>query len=91
MTVQQIKEIADIQEKTNVLLGRKKVVEKLQFNRGQAVLLLNELIRLSPDGVQMRSLEQKNETLSKESKYLPETAYKSAYTSSPPHFFSRSR
>lgn len=59
----QIKEIADIQEKTNVLLGRKKVVEKLQFNRGQAVLLLNELIRLSPDGVQMRSLEQKNETL----------------------------
>jgi type IV pilus assembly protein PilN len=59
----QIKEIAEIQEKTNVLLGRKKVVEKLQFNRGQAVLLLNELIRLSPDGIQMRSLEQKNETL----------------------------
>ena len=59
----QIKEIADIQERTNVLLGRKKVVEKLQFNRGQAVLLLNELIRLSPDGVQMRSLEQNQETL----------------------------
>lgn len=59
----QIKEIADIQEKTNVLLGRKKVVEKLQFNRGQAVLLLNELIRLSPDGIQLRSLDQSQENL----------------------------
>ena len=59
----QIKQIAEVQGRTDVLLARKKVIEKLQFNRGQAVLLMNELTRQIPDGVQLRSIEQQQETL----------------------------
>jgi type IV pilus assembly protein PilN len=59
----QIKEIADIQERTAVLLGRKKVIERLQFNRGQAVVVLNELINRIPEGVQLRQIDQNGETL----------------------------
>jgi type IV pilus assembly protein PilN len=60
---EKIKEIADIQERTNVLVGRKKVIERLQFNRGQAVVVLSELMQRMPEGVQLRQIEQTGETL----------------------------
>ena len=59
----QIKKIADVLERTEVLVARKKVVEKLQFNRGQAVNLLNEFAKLTPDGVQLKAVEQQKEAL----------------------------
>jgi type IV pilus assembly protein PilN len=55
---QQIKEIAQLREKTNDLLERKKVVEALQVNRAEAVHLFDELARQIPDGMYLKSVKQ---------------------------------
>lgn len=55
------KEIADIKElkaQTQALLSRKQVVETLQTNRAQAVYLLDQLVRLLPDGVYLKGVKQ---------------------------------
>jgi type IV pilus assembly protein PilN len=59
----QIKEIAQLKEKTNDLLDRKKVVEALQVNRAETVHLFDELARELPDGMYLKSLKQKDDTL----------------------------
>lgn len=55
----EIEEIKVLKEKTTALLERKKVVESLQSNRSQAVHLLDQLVRQLPDGVYLKSIEQK--------------------------------
>lgn len=55
------KQIADIKElkaQTQALLARKQVVETLQTNRAQAVYLLDQLVRLLPDGVYLKAVKQ---------------------------------
>lgn len=55
------KQIADIKElkaQTQALLARKQVVETLQTNRAQAVYLLDQLVRLLPDGVYLKGVKQ---------------------------------
>lgn len=55
------KQIAEIQELKNQIqdvLARKQVVENLQTNRGQAVVLLDELARQLPEGMYLRSIKQ---------------------------------
>lgn len=55
------KEIADIKElkaQTQALLARKQVVETLQTNRAQTVYLLDQLVRLLPDGVYLKGVKQ---------------------------------
>lgn len=55
------KEIADIKElkaQTQALLARKQVVETLQTNRAQTVYLLDQLVRLLPDGVYLKGIKQ---------------------------------
>lgn len=55
------KQIADIKElkaQTQALLSRKQVVETLQTNRAQAVYLLDQLVRLLPDGVYLKGVKQ---------------------------------
>jgi len=60
----QIAEIAELKEKTNDLLERKKVVETLQNNRGEAVVMFDELMRRLPEGLYLKSVKQSGDLLS---------------------------
>ncbi|SER37319.1 type IV pilus assembly protein PilN [Nitrosomonas sp. Nm51] len=59
----QIAEIREIKNQTQELLARKGVVESLQGNRSEAVHLLDQLVRLLPDGVYLKSIKQENRTI----------------------------
>jgi len=59
----QIKEIAQLKEKTNALLERKKVVEALQVNRAQTVHLFDEFARQLPDGMYLKGVKQTGDKL----------------------------
>lgn len=54
----QIKEIKKIREETQALLERKQVVETLQSNRTEVVHLFDEVIRVLPEGLYIKSLKQ---------------------------------
>jgi type IV pilus assembly protein PilN len=54
----QIKEIRKIKEETRALLERKQVVETLQSNRTEVVHLFDELIRVLPEGLFLKSVKQ---------------------------------
>ena len=54
----EIAEIKKIQEQTNALLARKRVIEALQANRTETVHLFNELAKQVPEGIYLRSLVQ---------------------------------
>mgnify|MGYP001610803729 FL=1 len=56
----QVEEIKKIKELTDALLARKRVVETLQDDRVEVVHLLDQLVRLLPDGVYLRSIKQTN-------------------------------
>src|SRR5476651_1770653 len=55
----QIEEIKKVQEQTTALLQRKKIVESLQANRAETVYLLDQLVRQLPDGVYLKSVQQR--------------------------------
>jgi type IV pilus assembly protein PilN len=54
----QIEEIKKLREQTQALLVRKNVVEGLQSTRSDVVHLLDQMLRILPDGVYLRSLKQ---------------------------------
>jgi len=54
----QIAEIKKLREQTQSLLARKDAVEKLQSDRSDVVHLLDQMLRILPDGVYLRSLKQ---------------------------------
>ena len=54
----QIDEIKKLKEQIQAMLSRKKVVETLQGNRSQSVYLLDQMVRLLPDGVYLKSFKQ---------------------------------
>lgn len=54
----QIEEIKKLREQTQALLARKTVVENLQSTRSDVVHLLDQLLRILPDGVYLRSVKQ---------------------------------
>jgi len=54
----QIGEIKKIREQTQALLERKRVVETLQSNRTEVVHLFDQMIRLLPDGLYLKSFKQ---------------------------------
>ncbi len=54
----EIDEIKKIQEQTNALLARKRVIEALQANRTEIVHLFNELAKQVPEGIYLRTLNQ---------------------------------
>ena len=54
----QIGEIKKIREQTQALLERKQVVETLQANRTEVVHLVDQMIRLLPDGLYLKSFRQ---------------------------------
>ena len=54
----QIEEIKKLREQTQALLVRKNVVEALQSTRSDVVHLLDQMLRILPDGVYLKSLAQ---------------------------------
>jgi type IV pilus assembly protein PilN len=54
----QIAEIKKLREQTQSLLARKNVVENLQSTRSDVVHLLDQMLRILPDGVYIKSLRQ---------------------------------
>lgn len=53
-----IAEIKRLRGQIDALLARKQVIESLQGHRAEPVLLLNELVRQTPEGVYLRSIKQ---------------------------------
>ncbi len=47
-----------MREETDALLARKNVVENLQTTRSDVVHLLDQMLRILPDGVYLKSLKQ---------------------------------
>jgi len=60
----QIAEIKKLREQTQSLLARKTVVEDLQSTRSNVVHLLDQMLRILPDGVYLRSLKQSGSKIS---------------------------
>jgi type IV pilus assembly protein PilN len=60
----QIAEIKKLREQTQSLLARKTVVEDLQSTRSSVVHLLDQMLRILPDGVYLRSLKQSGNKIS---------------------------
>lgn len=54
----QIEQIRKLREQTQALLARKNVVEGLQSTRSDVVHLLDQMLRILPDGVYLGSLKQ---------------------------------
>lgn len=54
----QIAEIRKLREQTESLMARKTVVENLQSTRSDVVHLLDQMLRILPDGVYLRSIKQ---------------------------------
>ena len=54
----QIEEIKKLREQTQSLLARKTVVENLQSTRSDVVHLLDQMLRILPDGVYLKSIKQ---------------------------------
>lgn len=54
----QIAEIKKLREQTESLMSRKTVVENLQSTRSDVVHLLDQMLRILPDGVYLRSIKQ---------------------------------
>ena len=54
----QIDEIKKLREQTKSLLARKNVVENLQSTRSDVVHLMDQMLRILPDGVYLKSIKQ---------------------------------
>ncbi|MES1981246.1 MAG: PilN domain-containing protein [Pseudomonadota bacterium] len=54
----QIAEIKKLREQTEALLARKIVVENLQSTRSDVVHLLDQMLRILPEGVYLKSIKQ---------------------------------
>lgn len=59
----QIAEIKKLKEQTQELLSRKQVVEALQANRNEAVQVMDQLQRLLPEGMYLKSIKQTGEKI----------------------------
>lgn len=60
----QIQEIDALQKRRDELLARMKVIQDLQGRRPVIVRIFDEMVRVIPDGVYLRSLERKGDTFS---------------------------
>lgn len=60
----QIAEIKKLREQTQSLLARKNVVENLQSTRSEVVHLLDQMLRILPEGVYLKSLKQTGNRIS---------------------------
>jgi type IV pilus assembly protein PilN len=56
----QIREIATLKQEIEGLRSRQKAVEDLQADRNQPVYLMDELTKLTPEGIYLRSIKQED-------------------------------
>lgn len=54
----QLEEIKRLKEQTAALLSRKQIIESLQSDRAEAVHLLNEMVKQTPEGIYLKSMKQ---------------------------------
>jgi type IV pilus assembly protein PilN len=54
----EIADIKDLKDQISTMLERKQVVENLQINRSQAVVVFDELSRILPEGMYLKSIKQ---------------------------------
>ena len=59
----QIAEIKKLREQTRALLERKDAVEKLQSDRSSIVHLLDQMLRILPEGVSIKSIKQTEDVI----------------------------
>jgi type IV pilus assembly protein PilN len=59
----QIADILQLKEQTNALLERKQVVERLQSTRSETVYILDQLVRLMPEGLYLKSVKQEGQKI----------------------------
>jgi len=59
----QIAEIETLKKERQQLLDRKKVVERLQSNRGEAVKVFDQLARQTPEGIFLKEVKQANDVV----------------------------
>jgi type IV pilus assembly protein PilN len=59
----EIEEINKLKTEIDNVLERKQVVEKLQTDRSQAVVLLNELAKQLPEGIYLKSVNQTGDSV----------------------------
>lgn len=60
----QIEEIRKLREQVKALMARKEVVENLQATRSDVVRLMDQMLRILPDGVYLKSLRQTGDQIS---------------------------
>lgn len=60
----QIKEIEALEKEKQRLLARMNVIQQLQHNRPEIVHMIDELVRVIPDGTYLTSFKQNNQALS---------------------------
>jgi len=60
----QIGEIKKLREQNQSLLARKETVEKLQSDRSDAVHLMDQMLRILPDGVYLKTIKQTGSKIS---------------------------
>lgn len=53
-----IEEIKGLQSEIEALKARKGVIETLQFERASAVQIMDQMVRLTPEGIYLKSLKQ---------------------------------
>lgn len=58
-----IKEVANLKQEIDALKARQQAVEDLQGDRNQPVYMMNELVRLAPEGLYLTVIEQKGQRI----------------------------
>jgi type IV pilus assembly protein PilN len=59
----EIKDIKELKDQINSVLERKQIVENLQTNRSQSVVLMDEIARLLPEGMFLRTIKQQGNAI----------------------------
>lgn len=60
---EKIKEVAGLKQEIDGLKARQQAVEDLQGDRNQPVFMLDELVKLTPEGVYLKSLKQEGQRI----------------------------
>ncbi len=58
-----IKEVATLRQEIDALKARQQAVEDLQADRNQPVFMMNELVRLAPEGLYLTSIKQEGQRI----------------------------
>lgn len=60
---EKIKEVASLKQEIDSLKARQQAVEDLQGDRNQPVFMLDELVKLTPEGIYLKALKQEGQRI----------------------------